>query len=78
MLTEREALWLMGMPMDFELVGDQDTEAPKIGQNVPVGTAKYIVSEARRWIENWDDPDERIDLSRNVAFYDNTKKRQFY
>ena len=78
LLTEREALWLMGMPMDFELVGDQDTEAPKIGQNVPVGTAKYIVSEARRWIENWDDPAERIDLSRNVAFYDNTKKRQFY
>ena len=78
LLTTREALWLMGMPMDFELAGDPNTESPKIGQNVPVGTARYIVSEARRWIEDWDNPDERTDLSRNTSFYDNTKKRQFY
>ena len=78
LLTVREALWLMGMPMDFELLGDPNTEGPKIGQNVPVGTAKFIVSEAKRWIEEWDNPKERTDRSRNVSFYDNTKKQQFY
>ena len=36
----------MGMPYDFEMYGDLKRVFPKIGQNVPVRTAKFFVSEA--------------------------------
>ena len=45
LFTVREHLHLMGMPHDFILYGDINKEYPKIGQNVPVKTAKFIVSE---------------------------------
>lgn len=76
--TTREALWLMGMPHDFELYGDFVMNGRKIGQNVPVGTAKYIVGEAVRWIENWDNDDRTSDSTTNSAFYDNTKQKQIW
>jgi site-specific DNA-cytosine methylase len=44
--TLREWLTSMGMPYDFEMYGDLKRVFPKIGQNVPVRTAKFIVSEA--------------------------------
>jgi hypothetical protein len=44
----------MGLPEDFILYGDINRTYAKIGQNVPVNTAKYIVSEACRFIENFD------------------------
>ena len=43
----------MGMPEDFILYGDE-TNLPRIGQNVPVKTAKFVVSEAVRIINNWE------------------------
>lgn len=45
LFTVREHLHLMGMPHDFILYGDINKEYPKIGQNVPVKTAKFVVSE---------------------------------
>lgn len=44
--TIREQLHLMGMPNDFYLYGDIQKTFPQIGQNVPVGTAEWIVSQA--------------------------------
>lgn len=67
----RECLNLMGMPNDFELYGDAVTNAPKIGQNVPVKTAKWITSEAVRFVENWDNLNR--ETGENVSYYDNTK-----
>lgn len=78
LLTVREALWLMGMPYDFDLQGDPEIDGPKIGQNVPVGTAEYIVNEAIRWIENWESNDRVVDSVKNTAFYDNTKQTQIW
>ena len=46
LMTIRENMWLMGLPHDFELQGDIKTEFRKIGQNVPVKTAKWIVEQA--------------------------------
>ena len=73
LLTVREALWLMGMPHDFELQGNKEIDGPKIGQNVPVGTAKFIVSEAVKIINNWDNQ-IREKGGKNIAFYDNIKE----
>ena len=46
LLSPRECLHLMGHPFDYELQGKILREYPKIGQNVPVRTAYWIVSEA--------------------------------
>lgn len=75
LLTAREAMWLMGLPNDFELCGDINVDGAKIGQNVPVGTAKFIVSEAVRVIENWDNIDREIGNT-NIYYQDNTKYEQ--
>lgn len=44
--TIREWLTSMGMPYDFEMYGDIKRVFPKIGQNVPVRTAQFVISEA--------------------------------
>ena len=50
----RENLALMGHPDDFEwLTGDDRTHLPKIGQNVPVKTAKFIVEQCIKSLEKW-------------------------
>ena len=69
--TIREWLHLMGHPSDFELYGDINVNYPKIGQNVPVRTAQWIVSEAVRLINNWDSLDRN---NKSVRYFDNTKK----
>lgn len=70
--TVREWLTAMGMPYDFEMQGTIPLNYYKqIGQNVPARTAKFIVDEAVRIINNWDSV-KRLDA--NVMFYDNTKK----
>lgn len=66
--TVREFLSLMGMPEDFILYGDE-SNLPKIGQNVPVKTAKYIVSEAVRIIQNWGNDERESDC--NAVFINN-------
>lgn len=71
LLSVREWLHIMGHPEDYELYGDVDANISKIGQNVPVNTAKFIISEAIRFINNWDT------IERNnpeVYMFDNTKK----
>ena len=68
--TIREWLHIMGLPHDFELQGDVNNEYAKIGQNVPVRTAQFIVSEAKRFVDNWETIERVGD---NVKFVDNTK-----
>jgi site-specific DNA-cytosine methylase len=65
----REYLALMGMPNDFEWYGDLDLNVNKIGQNVPVKTAKFIVSECVKHLLKWDV--EPIDNNKNSGFQDN-------
>lgn len=73
LFTVREMLHLMGMPFDFELQGDVNKEYPKIGQNVPARTAKWIVSQCVKHMydvkpenENWP----------SVRVFDNRKKEE--
>ena len=73
LLTIREWLHSMGMPFDFELYGDIDSNAAKIGQNVPVNTAKYIVSEACRFINEFDTIDR---FNPSGYIFDNTKPQE--
>lgn len=77
-LTVRECLHLMGMPMDFELQGVYKNNFKKIGQNVPVKTAQYMVEESIRIINDWDNIDRSyggFNKDMNCAFFDNTKKK---
>ena len=69
--TIREYLHLMGMPIDYELCGNINTNYAKIGQNVPARTAQWIISEAARIIESWD---TIARPNNDVLFVDNTKQ----
>lgn len=69
--TIREYLHLMGMPIDYELCGNINTNYAKIGQNVPARTAQWIISEAARIIESWD---TIARPNSDVLFVDNTKQ----
>jgi site-specific DNA-cytosine methylase len=64
----REWLHLMGHPNDFELFGDIEKIYMQIGQNVPVRTSQWIVSEAVRIIQNW----KTIDRKNEILYFDNT------
>lgn len=72
LLTPRECLHLMGHPHDYELQGKALREYPKIGQNVPVRTAYWIVSEALRAYERNNDLSE----IKKVRFFDNIKQEE--
>jgi len=72
LLSVRECLHLMGHPFDYELQGDLLREYPKIGQNVPVRTAYWIVSEALRAFDRDNDLDEK----KTVRFFDNIKQTE--
>lgn len=66
--TVREYLSFMGMPYDFNLYGDA-SNLPKIGQNVPAGTAKFIVGQAVNIINNWNAPratDHNVKYQNNI------------
>ena len=66
----REWLTLMGMPYDFEMQGKPDVFFPKMGQNVPAGTAKFIVEQAVKFING------ELELTtENKLYYDNTKMK---
>ena len=73
LLTVREYLWLMGMPFDFELQGNIQKEFVKIGQNVPVNTAAFIVEQAIRIINHININDHKDCF---VRFFDNTKMKE--
>ena len=68
MCNVREYLELMGMPHDFDWFGDKGN-LPKIGQNVPVKTAKFITEQAIKIVNNWNN-ESRQDGS--AIFFDNT------
>ncbi len=72
MCTPREYLSLMGMPDDFMLYGDE-SNLPKIGQNVPVNTAKFIVQNIiNKIIFRWED---NRDTTSNVLYQNNIHKK---
>ena len=48
LLTTREWLSAMGHPLDYYMYGDINVNYPKLGQNVPVRTAQWIVSDVVR------------------------------
>lgn len=68
MCNVREYLELMGMPHDFDWFGDKGN-LPKIGQNVPVKTAKFVTEQAIKIVNNWNN-ESRQDGS--AIFFDNT------
>lgn len=71
--TIREWLTAMGMPFDFEMQGyNPKVYYKQIGQNVPVGTAKFIVNEAVNIIKNWDSINRENEL--NVVYYNNIEQ----
>ena len=72
LLSIRECLHLMGHPHDYELQGNPLREYNKIGQNVPVRTAYWIISEALRAYERDNDLDEK----KTVRFFDNIKQEE--
>lgn len=71
----RENLHLMGMPHDFELYGDIASNYMKIGQNVPVKTAEWIVKECLRVLPHLN---ESRDNSSDVSYIDNVKQKIVY
>ena len=75
--TIREYLSLMGMPEDFILYGGEKCVA-KIGQNVPVNTAKFIVSQILNYVTNIDYIStgfiDENNKTANVIMQDNTKE----
>lgn len=68
MCNVREYLELMGMPHDFDWFGDKGN-LPKIGQNVPVKTAKFVTEQAIKIVNNWNN-ESRQDGS--AIFFNNT------
>jgi hypothetical protein len=64
---------MMGMPIDFEFYGN---DLAKIGQNVPVKTAKFIVEQAIRSYEN-STKSTQCDTTVNVIYQDNIKQKTF-
>lgn len=69
--TVREYLELMGMPHDFEWFGDP-ANLSKIGQNVPLKTAKFITEQAVKIINDWSN-ENRMDGS--AVFFNNTNEQ---
>lgn len=50
-LNVRELIHLMGHPHDYMLKDDPVKHLSVIGQNVPVGTAEFIVNQAKKFLE---------------------------
>ena len=72
-ITCREALNLMGYSDDFEMQGDYECFFTRIGQNVPVKTARYIVGQAVNFINKWDEEREHG----SVLYVDNIKNKSW-
>lgn len=72
----RECLHLMGHPDDFEwLTGNDEKFFPKIGQNVPVKTAKFIVDQCVKCLEKWNEPRGN---EFNSSYQDNIKQNKVW
>lgn len=69
--TVREWLTAMGMPFDFEMQGSNvNNYFKQMGQNVPVRTGQFIISEAVRVLNNWDTVER---YQEEVHIFDNIK-----
>lgn len=64
-VTIREFLHLMGMPADFEWYGNE-SNLPKIGQNVPVNTARFIVEQTIKALSEGLYHDNRFVYQNNI------------
>jgi site-specific DNA-cytosine methylase len=51
-INYREAMTIMGLPEDFELVGASPKNANHICQNVPVQTATDMAAEIKKYLDN--------------------------
>lgn len=81
LINIRENMELMGMPHDFELAVDDiyaGRVAYQLGQNVPVKTAEYVVSEAVRILLNWNVKDKNVLFpeDNNYCMLDNIKQKR--
>lgn len=80
LLNVGEILYCMGMPTDYYIYGQTFEKTHQTGQNVPVNTAKYIVSEIVRVVENWETARNETNGNPffgeddNVEYVDNTKQ----
>lgn len=72
LFSPRELLHFMGHPFDFELQGNPNKVYAQIGQNVPVRTAYWIVSEAMKSYNKENDLEE----PKTVRFFDNIKEEE--
>ena len=72
--SERDMLWMMGMPHDFEMQGSFMSDGKKIGQNVPVKTARWIAQYIKTVIDGWDDI--RRDSTCSPRMFDNINKEE--
>ena len=72
LLSCRECLHLMGMPHDYELQGNVNKEYAKIGQNVPVRTAYWIISNSLESFKK----DNDLDEIKKCRIFDNIKQRE--
>ena len=73
LLNMRELLHLMGLPNDFEMQGDKYRAYAQIGQNVPVRTAFFIVSEA---LKAYDSKINKDKAYKNVRYFNNIKQQE--
>lgn len=69
-LTQREAMWLMGLPHDFNLVNNNQFQ---ITQNVPVKTASDWTSEVVRWCKG-----EHFEMIKGTIKQNNKTRRIEY
>lgn len=80
LLTLGEVLYCMGMPTDYYIYGQTFEKTHQTGQNVPVNTGKYIVSEIVRVLNDWDNERNHTNGNpffgddENVEYVDNTKQ----
>lgn len=75
--TMREWLWTMGHPVDFDMIGKPISFYKQIGQNVPVRTAKFMVNECLRILNNWNDI-ESCECNQIAIYLDNTKQKRIF
>jgi len=75
--TMREWFYAMGHPTDMNMIGTPASYASKMGQNVPVKTAKWVVSEAQRILNNYD-KEISVTGNDNVAYFDNTRMKRVW
>ena len=68
-ITYREALSIMGLPENFELLNASSKNANHICQNVPVQTARDMANEVKKYLQN----EQTMVESRYIVQYNHTQ-----